>query len=61
MQNSLWRFTIIGVASLFIYRYRYRLMNAVFGQPWLRKIAVKSFMQFPFVRERMLGQMLRPQ
>lgn len=59
MQNSLLRIIVLAIASLFIYRYRYRLMNAIFGQRWLRKIAVRSFMQFPFVRERMVGQMFR--
>ncbi|WP_458412494.1 hypothetical protein ACNQFZ_16985 [Schinkia sp. CFF1] len=59
MQNSLMRIILLAVASIFIYQYRYRLMNAVLGQPWLRKMAVKSFMQIPFVRERMVGQMFR--
>ena len=59
MQNSILRIIVLAIASLFVYRYRYRLMNVIFGQSWLRKIAVRSFMLFPSVRERMVGQMFR--
>lgn len=59
MQNSLLRIIILGIASLFVYRYRFNLMNTIMGQPWIRKFAVRSFMKIPFVRDRMVGQMLR--
>lgn len=59
MQNSLLRIIILGVASLFVYRYRFNLMNTIMGQPEIRKFAVRSFLKIPFVRDRMVGQMLR--
>ncbi|HHY73017.1 MAG TPA: hypothetical protein GX497_07310 [Bacillus bacterium] len=59
MQNSFLRIILIGVASFFIYRYRYRLINIILGQSLLRRLVVKSFMQIPFVREQMVGQMFR--
>lgn len=59
MQNSLLRILILGIASLFVYRYRFNLMNILMGQPGLRKFVVRSFMKIPFVRDRMVGQMLR--
>lgn len=59
MQNSLLRIIILGIASLFVYRYRFNLMNTIMGQASIRKVAVRSFMKIPFVRDRMVGQMLR--
>ncbi|HHW36927.1 MAG TPA: hypothetical protein GXX18_06785 [Bacillales bacterium] len=59
MQNFLLRIIILGIASFFVYRYRSNLANTMMRQPWIRKLAVRSFMKIPFVRDRMGGQILQ--
>ncbi|ARK29387.1 sodium:proton antiporter [Halalkalibacter krulwichiae] len=48
----------------FVYKYRYRVLNAVLSRRMLRKVAVMMAMQIPFVRDKVLGSVLqfnRPQ
>ncbi|ADC50845.1 MULTISPECIES: hypothetical protein [Alkalihalophilus] len=60
---------LISIVSLilsfyFAYKYRYRVINAVLGRRWLRKVIIGFAMQIPMIRDRMLGSVLqsnRPQ
>lgn len=60
MQTSLLlRVLLLAVSSIMIYRYRFRVVNIILGQPWLRSMAVSTFMRLPYVRNRMVGQLFR--
>ncbi|BAB05139.1 sodium:proton antiporter [Halalkalibacterium halodurans] len=53
---------IVSVVALigslyFAVRYRYRVLNAMLGQRWLRRIAVSFAMQIPFVRNNLMGNL----
>ncbi|WP_246056062.1 sodium:proton antiporter [Alteribacter natronophilus] len=45
--------------AFFLYRTRYRIINAFLKRPWLRRLAVSSVMRIPAVRTRMLSQVIR--
>ncbi|UOE95727.1 MULTISPECIES: hypothetical protein [Bacillaceae] len=42
-------------SGVVIYKYRYRILNAVLGQRTLRKAAIALSMQIPFVRQKLLS------
>lgn len=55
---------IVSLLSLltgifFVIRYRYRIINVVLSQQWLRSFVIKLTMQIPFVRKKLLNQMFR--
>ncbi|WP_017728321.1 hypothetical protein [Halalkalibacterium ligniniphilum] len=48
------------VLSIYVaYRYRYRMLNLLLGRRFLRQIAVSLAMQIPFIRDNVMGSMLR--
>ncbi len=46
---------LIGLSGYFIFQNRYRVMNVIFRNSFLRQIIVSSFMGIPGVRERILN------
>ncbi|EWG08951.1 hypothetical protein [Cytobacillus firmus] len=46
---------MIGLGTYFAYHNRYRLINVIFGNVFLRKLLVTSVMSFPLVRDRMMS------
>ncbi|MFC4320769.1 hypothetical protein [Litchfieldia salsa] len=59
MMNGLSRL-VLFVAGLYgIYRYRYRIMNRVLGNPAVRKTFIRMSMSIPFVRNKMMSQAFR--
>ncbi|MFE8695441.1 hypothetical protein ACFYKT_03595 [Cytobacillus sp. FJAT-53684] len=51
---------MIGLGGYFVFQYRYRVMNVLFKNPFLRRIAVSSFMGIPGVRDRMMKMVFPP-
>lgn len=45
---------MIGTAGYIIYRYRYRLLNALIGTGWIRRMAVGSLMNLPGVKRKLM-------
>lgn len=52
-------FLLISVLVFFGFRKRYRLLNLVLSSQMIRGLAVRSFFNMPFVRERLLKQMFQ--
>ncbi|CAH0346996.1 hypothetical protein [Bacillus sp. CECT 9360] len=61
MLRSLFRFTMLGGAVYFGFRYRYRLLNSVLSNGFLRKALVTSSLNMPGVRKRMVEGMFKSQ
>ncbi|WP_102345590.1 hypothetical protein [Bacillus sp. Marseille-P3661] len=59
MISSLLRLVVVVISSTFVYRYRFQMVNYILSNQWMRRIAVRLFMNIPFVRDRMAGQMFR--
>ncbi|NUK30933.1 hypothetical protein HT574_12820 [Parageobacillus sp. VR-IP] len=47
------------IAGIAVYRYRYRVVNALLSIRILQKWFVRSSMSVPFVRNAMISQILR--
>lgn len=45
---------MIGTLGYTLYRYRYRLMNIILGTGYLRRVLVRSMMNIPGLRKRMM-------
>ncbi|KOO43922.1 hypothetical protein [Priestia koreensis] len=51
---------LLGFAVLLVgFRFRYRFVNIILGNPFIRGLAVSSFFKLPFVREKLLNQVFR--
>jgi hypothetical protein len=59
MMNGLSRMVLFGAGLYGIYRYRYRIMNSVLGNPNIRKTFIRMSMSIPFVRNKMMSQAFR--
>ncbi|WP_017755782.1 hypothetical protein [Calidifontibacillus oryziterrae] len=60
MQTTLLlRILLLAISTTIIFRNRFKIMNMVLGQPWLRKMTVRTFMNLPYVRNRIVSQMFR--
>lgn len=58
--SRLFSILAIGLGGYFIYQNRYRLINVIFGYPFIRRFLVSSFMGFPGVRDRMMKTVFSP-
>jgi hypothetical protein len=59
MLNGISRlFVLVGGIYAF-YRYRYRIMNGVLGNPTMRRFFVSFAMNIPFLRDRFMKQAFR--
>ncbi|WP_099092741.1 hypothetical protein [Bacillus weihaiensis] len=48
---------IVLIASFFaLYRYRYRIVNYILGQPAIRRYFIQLSMKVPFIRERFVSR-----
>lgn len=45
---------MIGTAGYLVYRYRFRLLNALIGTGWIRRIAVGSLLGLPGIKNKMM-------
>ncbi|MGG0460638.1 hypothetical protein [Priestia aryabhattai] len=50
--------TLLVVGTLG-YQMRYRVLNLLFGNSFIRSLAVRSFFNLPFVRDRLMKQVFR--
>lgn len=53
--SRLFSVIMIGLGGYFAYQYRYRLINVLFGNAFLRRVLVSSFMSLPGIRDRMMS------
>lgn len=53
------RIALILTGIYAIYRYRYKILNRLFGNPNIRKLFISSTMKIPFIRNRMMSQVFR--
>lgn len=54
MSRMLTSIIMIGTVGYFAYRYKYRLLNALIGTGWIRRLAVGSAIRLPGVRNRLM-------
>jgi len=59
MISSLTRLVLLIAGLYAFYRYRFKIMNNVLGNPWIRRVVVSTSMNIPFVRDRMMSQVFR--
>ncbi|MBU8879384.1 hypothetical protein BGM26_10350 [Bacillus sp. FJAT-29790] len=45
---------MIGLGGYLVFQNRYRVMNVLFGNSFIRRILVNSFMSLPGIRDRMM-------
>lgn len=50
---------IIVYSTLTVVKYRYRILNALLRNRWLRRFSVALVLQIPLIREKLMGQILR--
>ncbi|MDV2683183.1 sodium:proton antiporter [Alkalihalophilus lindianensis] len=60
MVNRLFSIATLILSFYFAYKYRYRVINAILGRRWLRKIGISIAMQIPMIRDRVLSTVLQP-
>jgi hypothetical protein len=53
--SRLFSIFMIGLGGYFAYQNRYRLINVLFGNAFLRRFLVSSVMSFPGIRDRMMS------
>lgn len=58
--KQLSRWLLAAVLIILAYRNRYKLMNIVLGNMWIRKWAVSAAMNIPGVRSRFIQSAFRP-
>lgn len=61
MIQSLVRYTMMGGAAYLGFRYRYRLLNSALSNSFLRRLLVKSSLNMPGVRKKMVQGMFKPE
>ncbi|HJV17510.1 MAG TPA: hypothetical protein VJ558_08690 [Bacillales bacterium] len=54
MSRMLTSIFMIGTIGYFTYRFRYRLLNAIIGTGWIRRLAVGSIMSMPGIKRKMI-------
>ncbi|MCM3412629.1 MULTISPECIES: hypothetical protein [Metabacillus] len=50
------RLIMLAAGSFAVYRYRYRIVNFVLGQPQLRRYFINLSMRIPFIRDRFVNR-----
>lgn len=50
------RLIVLIAGSFAIYRYRYRIVNFVLGNPQLRRYFINLSMRIPFIRDRFVNR-----
>ena len=55
MSRLLTSIFMIGSIGYVVFRYRYRIINALIGTGWMRRIAVGSIMSLPGVRQKLMS------
>ncbi|MBM7604692.1 hypothetical protein JOC75_002695 [Metabacillus crassostreae] len=50
------RLIMLAAGSFALYRYRYRIVNYVLGQPELRKYFIQLSMRVPFIRDKFVNR-----
>jgi hypothetical protein len=59
MMNKLVCFVLAITASVVVYRYRYRIVNAILRVRLLQQWLVRLAMNIPFVRNTIISQVFR--
>ncbi|WP_199738062.1 hypothetical protein [Falsibacillus albus] len=54
MTNGLWKWIVTAIFFLVAYRFRYRMLNILLGNFFLRKFAVKFIMNIPGFRSKII-------
>jgi hypothetical protein len=55
--NQLLRLLILTFLAIFLYQYRYRVINTLFGFKMLRSFMVRNAFRIPGLREKFISQM----
>jgi hypothetical protein len=50
------RLIMLAAGAFALYRYRYRIVNVVLGQPELRRYFIQLSMRVPFLRDRFVNR-----
>jgi hypothetical protein len=54
MSRMLTSIFMIGSIGYFAYKFRFRLLNAILGTGWIRRLAVGSIMGIPGIKRKMM-------
>lgn len=46
---------LMGLGGYFLFKKRFRLLNTILGNPMLRRVAVRTFMSIPGVKDKVIG------
>jgi hypothetical protein len=46
---------LIAFGGYFLFKKRFRLLNGILGNAMIRRVAVRSFMSIPGIRNRLMG------
>ncbi|HWO77637.1 MAG TPA: hypothetical protein VNM69_17365 [Bacillus sp. (in: firmicutes)] len=52
--SSIIKWMLAGAAVLTVYRNRYKIVNLLLGQYFIRKLIIRYSMQLPFLRNRLM-------
>ncbi len=61
MLGRLFSYVTLIVSAYFFFRYRYKVLNVLLSQRWIRRMIVTSTMRWPGVRSRFMSQMFQTQ
>ncbi|MBZ5749739.1 MULTISPECIES: hypothetical protein [Metabacillus] len=50
------RILVLAAGSLALYRYRYKIVNIILGQPALRRYFIQLSMRVPFLKELFINR-----
>ncbi|MFC0269998.1 hypothetical protein ACFFIX_00805 [Metabacillus herbersteinensis] len=56
MMQSMNRLLFLIFGTLAIYRFRYKIVNLVLGQPEIRRYFIQLSMRIPFLRDRFVNR-----
>lgn len=59
MQNLILKMIVVFSILFTLYQYRYKVLNYVLGFSFFRKLAVKTSMSFPAIREKFIQSAFR--
>ncbi len=46
---------LMGFGGYFLFKKRFRVLNVILGNPMMRRLAVRTFMSIPGVKNKIIG------
>jgi len=55
IMSRIFSILLVGVGGYYLFKKRFRLLNVILSNGFIRRLAVRSFMSIPAIRNRMMG------